>query len=1017
MQCPSCKTTFTIEARFCPSCGAPLLPPAGGDADVGSRARPPAAEAARADPLDAETLGRTSRDPDELETVARPPSTAPGPFPRRAGALGPGREFGPYRLVKKLGQGGFGEVWEADSLKTDRRLALKVLTAAPTASDQEIERFKREGRLAASLSHPNCVYVFSAETIDGYPVITMELMPGGTLQDVLKKDGALSYRKAVDYALQIVDGLEAAAAAGVIHRDIKPSNCFLDPSGAVRIGDFGLSKSLEADSHLTATGSFLGTPAYSSPEQVKGRDIDSLSDLYSVGATLYALLTGQAPFVGDGGGQVLARILSEPPTPFSNHAAQVPKGLQRVVMRTLAKDKSRRYPGYAALRAALRPYSSRGLATGGQGARLAAVVLDFLLIHLAAASVAGAVVVYDAATLRNQLFLLVAMFVYFLLQEWLWGRTVGKHLVGLRVVTAGGDGPPVGPVVIRAGLFAGVLHTPLIVWIALHPGVPSQELPTHPSFWIICVLLPYAALLAPMRRRNGFAALHDLASGTRVSRVAAARRSAVPDLRAEEEAEATSSAEAFGPYREIRPLWQTGDEALRLARDPDLGRQVWIHSFRDDARAPQPSSLAWDRPGRLRWLQGARRERDRWDAYEAPSGIGLLEWVAARGRLPWGALREILLDLAVELDARLTHAETAVPLSVRHLWVDGHGQARLLDFPSHHREGEEVEGFVLEDWRHFLHQVLLLGCEGRRVDREQLLERTPRVPLPEYTRPLIQRICGVGQPLVSPAELATALRALAGKPASVSRRRRLGPLLTTMAPSLFMLFSLTLALLFAGESLHLARQLGRSHSALEIIRSQAQGPEREANARLLELLQADAYGRLKEASTSPSNPMSQRVAEGSLNGLEPEQREALERLLRDHPPGVEELAQGRRLLDVVKPPTRSMWGVALWVLLYFAIAPLAIPALILAPFLRGGALLALFGMRLQTLVGQPASRLRSFLRAAVAWAPFIVFRFWAPWVVLHVAFPLVLAIGCGWALARPERGIPDLIVRTQLVPR
>ena len=104
-----------------------------------------------------------------------------------------------------------------------------------------------------------------------------------------------------------------------------------------------------------------------------------------------------------------------------------------------------------------------------------------------------------------------------------------------------------------------------------------------------------------------------------------------------------------------------------------------------------------------------------------------------------------------------------------------------------------------------------------------------------------------------------------------------------------------------------------------------------------------------------------------------------------------------------------MWSVFLGILLYVSVAPLAIPALILAPFFRGGALLALFGMRLQTLDGQRASRLRSLLRAAVVWAPFVAFCFWAPWVVLHVAFPLVLAIGCGFALARPERGIPDLI--------
>src|SRR5262249_51060098 len=134
--------------------------------------------------------------------------------------------------------------------------------------------------------------------IEGYATIAMELMPGGTLQDRLSRQGALPVKEAVDFTLQIIDGLEAAHEAGIVHRDVKPSNCFLDADGHAKIGDFGVSKALEGAVGLTLSGSFVGTPSYASPEQVRGRDLDLRSDIYSVGATLYALLTGKPPFAG-----------------------------------------------------------------------------------------------------------------------------------------------------------------------------------------------------------------------------------------------------------------------------------------------------------------------------------------------------------------------------------------------------------------------------------------------------------------------------------------------------------------------------------------------------------------------------------------------------------------------------------------------------------------------------------------------------------------------------------------------
>ena len=175
-------------------------------------------------------------------------------------------DFGGYRLTRFLGRGGMGTVYEAEHLTTGRRVALKML-GQQLESDEMRQRFLREGRLAAGVSHPNSLYVYGAEEIDGVPVITMEIAASGTLSDELKRKGPLPIREAVDSTLSIIGGLESAHAAGVLHRDVKPSNIFVSPDGSIKVGDYGLSVSTVAsiDSFATATGVALGTPAYAAP--------------------------------------------------------------------------------------------------------------------------------------------------------------------------------------------------------------------------------------------------------------------------------------------------------------------------------------------------------------------------------------------------------------------------------------------------------------------------------------------------------------------------------------------------------------------------------------------------------------------------------------------------------------------------------------------------------------------------------------------------------------------------------
>ena len=229
-------------------------------------------------------------------TEGGPGGTQPGMAPVPAAWPQPGQLFGHYRIVRLLGRGGMGAVFEAEDTETDRRVALKVLSQT-LDSPEARQRFFREGRLAASINHPNSVYVFGTEEIGGTPVIAMELVAGGTLQQRVLEHGPLPVEAAVDAILQVIAGLEAARQLGILHRDIKPSNCFEDAGGVVKIGDFGLSIStLPTDLNLTTAGAILGTPAFSSPEQLRGQELSLRSDLYAVGVTLFYLLTGRTPY-------------------------------------------------------------------------------------------------------------------------------------------------------------------------------------------------------------------------------------------------------------------------------------------------------------------------------------------------------------------------------------------------------------------------------------------------------------------------------------------------------------------------------------------------------------------------------------------------------------------------------------------------------------------------------------------------------------------------------------------------
>ena len=253
-----------------------------------------------------------------------------------------------YRIEQPLGQGGMASVYLAHDEELDRPVALKILADNLAGDATFRDRFEREARLAARLSHPNVVRVFDVGESEGRPFIVMEYIEGDTLADELARHGALEPVRAVELALQICSGLEAAHASGLVHRDVKPRNLLLRPDGVLKIADFGIARAAES-TRLTEIGTILGTAAYLAPEQAEGLEATPAADLYSVGAVLYKLLTGRVPYAATSLVELLARQHAGPPAPIGG----VPVALELAVLRCLEPDPADRPPSAGALAAEL----------------------------------------------------------------------------------------------------------------------------------------------------------------------------------------------------------------------------------------------------------------------------------------------------------------------------------------------------------------------------------------------------------------------------------------------------------------------------------------------------------------------------------------------------------------------------------------------------------------------------------------------------------------------------------------
>jgi uncharacterized RDD family membrane protein YckC len=685
------------------------------------------------------------------DTVANMPMgvdpNAPTILPnKRAEAAAMPQTVGGYRLLRTLGSGGMGSVYEAEESSSGRRVALKLIGAAFSSSGDAVERFRQEGRIASMLVHPRCVFVLSTDEEAGRPYIVMELMEGATLKDLVERRGPLPADEAIAKILDVIEGLQAAHRVEVIHRDVKPSNCFLEADGRVKVGDFGLAKSLVKDAHLTKTGAFVGTPHFASPEQVRGEGIDQQTDVYSVAATLYYLLVGQPPFFGSDPTATLARIVSDPITPLRKLRPELPRALDRVVMKGLERERRRRWQDLDSFKQALLSLRPARLSLEGLAMRAIAFAIDAVVVWLVALTIFTVglerVVPPDWDRLAYQATLFLVFIAYFTVGERLAGCTLGKALFGLRVCTPGWVDPPGWNAATIRSMVGALLLVGFVagaVIFALLGGMPDAIEAYTP--WVLGVLAAIL-LLAPMRASSNWRGLHEVASGTQVAKVSWPKQrqslagsggwllSFLGNLRVKAGMPHLSNLPDRLAGYAIRGAvkWAPHSKVL-LGEDATLGRRVLIWLRPASASPLEVARRDINRRTRLRWLASGRQGDLQWDALLAPSGCPLPEFLHSEGTLEWSEAHLLLEDLANELAAAIAEHTLPRSLAVTQVWVQLDGRAQLADFTLTFDDKDDSQSSTATDEARaltLLRQVALMALDGATEARMAVLN--PSVP-------------------------------------------------------------------------------------------------------------------------------------------------------------------------------------------------------------------------------------------------------------------------------------------------
>jgi uncharacterized RDD family membrane protein YckC len=956
----------------------------------------------------------------------------------------PGSSFGAYRINRMLGRGGMGAVYEAVHQGDGRVVALKLLSVELDNMDSR-QRFLREGQTAAAINHPNAVYIYGTEEIDGVPVISMELVPGGTLEEKVKERGPLPVAEAVEDILQVVDGLDAALAAGVLHRDVKPANCFVNAVGVVKIGDFGLSKPVDSaeQQKLTQTGVFLGTPVFSSPEQLLGEKLDQRSDIYAVGVTFYYLLTGQLPYQSGSMMQVIAAVLNGEPAPLTTHRQGLPQAVVDVVMKAIARKTADRYQSYDEFRAAVVALRAPETSPATLWDRFRAAVVDAITVALIDWVLFWSIMwitgkswtstTPDGMKLNAVLSLVVSLLII-AIPEGLRGASIGKWLIGIRVARVDGRIPGLPRAVIRVAILQA------ISFLALIAQLSTANINAKAAYALLVSLGLRALLLSTVRRSNGWMMVHDWVTGTRVirrlagvqQRHGAAQRKDAPSL--------SGSERRIGPYAVLGPSHE--GSAVLLGWDESMHRSVWI--VPQEPNAPEVSQARRDlaRLTRLRWVAGRRSAGDCWDAYEAPLGEPLA--TRLQRRVAWNVQQEWMLDLTGELLAAAADGTMPAALSVQSLWVTPADRIVVPDTGGLVGDGvrDSIEPLP------FIVSVLDLVREGTRKS----------APLPRYAALAFS----AARNARSLEDVHALFKDTVGRPVKISRARRTGLVAATMAVVLFLPIAgivplrqqaksdpdgrrLSGLLQFIGDSIHaqpesLRVKVPKKGGTMTKLNRALQKAGWYTSDTALDRLSPEAYQRQSRlAQIYVAATLSARARDtlsSSVFGRSPpDQRLAKTILERFAKVDSTDLRAARALVDSTwqgNPPGTSvdlLLKVVSAVLFVFFPWFIAGCAIVIGVLFRRGPLMRGFQLDVVTKDGEPAGRLRILLRNIVTWSPVgapIVMYF-----AIVVAPPgraglavagagvlvlIALAIGVWIAIRTPERGIADRVAGTYLVP-
>lgn len=970
--------------------------------------------------------------------------------------LSPGATFGEYRISRLLGRGGMGAVYEAVHETDGRVVALKLLSVDLDQMDAR-QRFLREGRAAAAINHPNAVYIYGTEEIAGTPAITMELVPGGTLDEKVKTLGPLPVAEVVEDIVQVIDGLDAALIAGILHRDVKPANCFVSASGVVKIGDFGLSKPVDGEEQLklTRTGVFLGTPVFSSPEQLLGETLDARSDIYAVGVTFYYLLTGKLPYQSGSMMQVVAAVLNGEPSPLSAYRPDLPQGVVDVVTKAIARKAADRYQSYDEFRAAVIALRTPETVPAALWDRVRAAVVDLVVVSaIVWVLFWGTVMLTGAALtpatpqglkLNFALGLVIALLVMGI-PEGLLGMSIGKWLVGIRVARVDGQVPGLARSVGRVAIFQSIAFLGLLAQIA------PVKVNTRAWLAFIAAFVLRALLAVTMRRSNGWMMLQDWATGTRVLRRQSAAQSRHGATQQREAPVLAGNESHLGPYAVLGPVH--GQNGVLHGWDASMQRSVWIILHQRGTPEVSQARRELSRLTRLRWVAGRRSADQSWDAYEAPLGEPLASRVAHA--VPWSVQQEWMLDLTGELVAATGDGTMPASLNAASLWVtpadrilvpESAGEVSRPDAGLDSGPVARADARTTEP-RAFVQAVSALI---RSNDRDA-------APLPRHASDALRAAAMAA----SVDEIHALFEATVGRPTSISRIRRSGLIAATIGTVLLVPVLAIVPirqqaksdpegrkfsglLQFVGDSVHAhpdslrpkiapdsGNLMARFNRALEkggwfptdTALNRLSPQEYRSERRLAQVYIAATFARRIHDSLSTA----------VLGRSPPEQRLA-KSILRDIPSvDSSELRAARTLVDSTwrgnPPGTRvdlllRVIGAVLFVFIPWFVAACAIVIAIVA---RRGLLMRGFQIDIVTRDGAPAGRARILLRNVVTWgvlgAPMLMYlaadaaspaRAGFALSAVAIVSVLVVAVGIAIAIRTPARGLADLIAGTWLV--